>query len=166
MDLDFHSTLIRYFTAEKYESVMFFLVGCAALGFGVLLLLHGGAYRMAAIPLIAVALAQIPVGAGVFLRTDAQVTTLTARWQNDRSAFRAEETDRMTKVMNNFRVYKYAEIAILALGVALALFFPHREKLYAAGIGCIAQGAFMLIADLFAEHRGQQYLDAVGKLSQ
>lgn len=164
MDFDFHSTLIRYFTAEKYEAVAFFVVGCAAFGFGVLLLIHGGPYRFAALPLIAVALAQLSVGAGVFLRTDRQVDTLTARWQGERAAFRSEETARMEKVMANFRIYKTAEIAVLLFGIALAVFFPHREKLYAAGIGCIGQAALMLIFDLFAEHRGREYLAAVQKL--
>lgn len=165
MDLDFHSTLIRYFTAEKYEAVAFFLVGCMAFGFGVLLLVHGGPYRFAAIPLIAVSLAQISVGAGVFVRTDRQVDTLTARWQSDRGAFRSEETARMQTVMTNFRVYKTVEIAVLVLGIALVLLFPQRERLYSAGIGCIGQAALMLVFDLFAEHRGREYLDAVGKLS-
>ncbi len=70
----------------------------------------------------------------------------------------------MDRVMAGFRLYKGAEIALLATGVALALAFPRREGLHAAGIGLVLQAALMLVLDLFAEKRGRDYLDAVARL--
>lgn len=71
----------------------------------------------------------------------------------------------MEKVMANFRIYKLVEIAIFALGVGLTFAFPGRDFVYSVGIGCVAQGAFMLVLDLFAEHRGAAYLEALRALA-
>ena len=51
------------------------------------------------------------------------------------------------------------------LGIALTFAFAQREFVFAAGVGCIAQGAFMLVLDLFAEHRGVAYLRLLRGLS-
>ena len=70
----------------------------------------------------------------------------------------------MNKVMRSFHLYKVVEIAILAAGIVMTFAFRSRDGLYAAGIGCILQGALMLVFDLFAEHRAQVYIDHIQRL--
>ena len=70
----------------------------------------------------------------------------------------------MEQVMTNVRIYQTVELPVFALGVALTFAFPGRDFLYAAGIGCIAQGAFMLVLDLLAEHLGATYLKSLRSL--
>ena len=158
-------SMIGYFQAEKQEAAIFVAVGAVALAVALLLLRGGGPWRAMAWPLGAVALIQLAVGGAVHLRTDGQVAALEARLATDPAAFRAEEAARMEKVMAGFRTYKAVEVALLAAGIALALLFPGRQALLAAGVGLIIQPAFMLVLDLFAEHRGRAYLAALARLA-
>jgi hypothetical protein len=151
--------MASYFSAEKWEGLVFVLVGVAAMALTAWL--WRGPYRGMGIPLVLIGLIQISVGGSVFLRTDAQLVELTAQLDSAPMALKTSELSRMEKVMANFRTYKMIELGIFALGVALTYLFPHRDSLYAAGIGCIAQAAFMLVLDLFAEHRGAGYLAAL-----
>ena len=156
--------VIRYFAAEKQESLLFAAAGVVALAAAALLLRGGGPYRAMAWPLAAVAVIQLAVGGSVFLRTDRQVAALEARLAADPAGFRAEEAARMDRVMAGFRLYKAVEIALLAAGIGLALAFPRREGWYAAGIGLLAQASLILVLDLFAEKRGRDDLDAIARL--
>lgn len=156
--------LVRYFAAEKQESLLFLAAGLVALLAAALLLRGGGPYRAMAWPLAAIAVIQVAVGGAVLLRTDRQVGALEARLVADPAGFRSEESARMERVMAGFRLYKAVEIALLAAGIGLALAFPRREGWYAAGIGLLLQAALMLVLDLFAEKRGRDYLDAIGRL--
>lgn len=155
------ATLASYFAAEKGESVVFVACGAIALLVSAWLWISGNTYKGLAIPLVLIGLIQIGVGGAVYLRTDEQVATLTAQLASEPSAFAKAEAARMKKVLTSFRTYKLVELAIFALGVALTFAFAKRPMVYSAGIGCIAQAAVMLVCDLFAEHRGQAYLDAV-----
>ena len=67
----------------------------------------------------------------------------------------------MEKVQRNFELYKIAEIALLALGIALSYVFKKNVFVYGIAIGLIIQSAVMLVADLFAEARGATYLEQV-----
>ncbi|HEX2569772.1 MAG TPA: hypothetical protein VH877_09460 [Polyangia bacterium] len=160
-----HDELVRYFSAEKSESLLFLLAGVGALVASALLVRNGSPYRGMAIPLVIVGLIQVVVGASVYLRTDAQVATLTGLFDGTPTEFQRAELARMAVVMRSFQIYKAIEIVILLGGIVLALLYPHRERLYAAGIGCILQGSLMLVLDLFAEKRGQIYIDAIRRLA-
>ena len=69
----------------------------------------------------------------------------------------------MAAVMANFQVYKAIEIAIVVAGAALVLFLRKRPAFAAIGVGCLLQGSAMLAFDLFAEARGQTYIEAIGR---
>jgi hypothetical protein len=159
-----HDELVRYFSAEKSESLLFILMGVGAFVASALLFRSESPYRGMAIPLTAIGLIQVGVGATVYLRTDAQVAALTALLKGTPAEFQQAELARMAVVMRSFQLYKAIEIVVLAGGIVLALLFPRRERLYSAGIGCLLQGSLMLVMDLFAERRGQVYIDAIRRL--
>jgi hypothetical protein len=163
--MSMQSQLLRYFTEEKAESALFVAVGVVAIAVSVWLWRTGSAYRGMAYPLIGVALIQLVVGGTVFLRTEGQVAALTAQLASAPAAYQAAEVARMEVVMRGFALYKVIELVLFAVGVALTYAFRQRETLYAVGVGLVVQSSLMLVADLFAERRGDVYLEQVRAMS-
>ena len=155
--------LASYFQAEKQESAVFVMMGLLSIAAAMWAWRERPQYRAIAYPLVAIALIQLVVGGGVFDRTDGQVAALVEQRRTDSVAFHGAEGARMAQVMANFQVYKAIEIAILVAGAALVLLYRNRASLAAIGVGCMLQGGAMLVFDLFAEVRGQTYIDALGR---
>jgi hypothetical protein len=157
--------LLRYFVAEKHESLIFMFLGLVAIFVGVWLLLTSGYYSRfqgMAYPFIAVAFVQIIVGSTVYFRTDAQIASLTQQLVAAPAQYKADEIKRMDVVNKNFTMYKIAEIVLLIVGIAITLLWQHTHPtLYAVGLGLFVQSALMLAADLFAEDRAYTYLAAI-----
>ena len=124
-----------YFTAEKQESLIFLTIGLVAIGISVWLWINGHRLKSMAYPLVAVALLQILVGASVYLRTDSQVSALSAQLQTNPAALKAEETTRMQTVMTNFSIYKAVEMLLLIVGVGVGMIAFWQRHDMAAGIG-------------------------------
>jgi len=158
--------LVRYFQAEKAESALFVLAAVAAVAISLVLINSANEYRWIAAPLIAIALIQATVGGAVLLRTNQQVERLTNQLDSDPQDYRAQELARMDAVERNFRLYKIAEISVLAIGIALTYAMRARLGWYSVGIGCIAQAALMLVFDLVAEHRADVYVEHIRRLVQ
>ena len=154
-----------YFVAEKQESVIFVVVGLLAIGFSLWLWMNGHRLKYMAYPLVVIALMQIVVGGTVYLRTDSQVSTLSAQLQVNRAALKAEETARMETVMKNFSIYKSIEMLLLIMGVGMIAFFQRHDVAAGIGVGLVLQAAFTLTLDIFAETRGADYLSVVQSIA-
>ncbi len=152
---------MAYFTAEKQEALLFMLVGMVAIGVSWWLWKTGSRYKAMAYPLIAVALIQLVVGSTVYFRTSGQMAALQAQLQQDSAAFKAEEIERMEVVVKNFKIYKWIEIALLGLGLALTWAKRGGGHWHAVGVGLLIQASLMLLLDLFAERRADEYLKFV-----
>jgi hypothetical protein len=150
-----------YFSAEKQESVIFLAVGLAAIGISVWLWMNGHRLKSMAYPLVAIALIQMVVGGSIYLRTDTQLSTLSAQLQANPAALKAEETTRMQTVMSNFSVYKAVEMVLLIVGVGMIAFLQRHDVAAGIGVGLVLQAAFTLTLDIFAEARGADYLTAL-----
>jgi energy-converting hydrogenase Eha subunit C len=159
-----HESLIKYFQAEKAESLLFMLVGLVAIAIAIWLWMHGHRLKAMAYPLVAIALIQLVVGGSVYFRTDAQVAQLTQQSKSEPKQFQQAETSRMQTVMKNFTLYKGIEMALVLIGMLMILFFQRYDTAAAIGAGLVLQSAFMLCLDMFAEARGQDYLKALGTL--
>ena len=150
-----------YFVAEKQESVIFIAVGLLALGISVWLWLNGHRLKSMAYPLVVIGLMQIVVGGTVYLRSDSQVSTLSAQMQLNPWVLKAEETTRMQTVMKNFSIYKGIEMLLLIIGVGMIAFLQRHDMAAGIGVGLVLQAALTLTLDIFAEARGADYLSAV-----
>jgi len=157
--------MAQYFTAEKQESLLFVAVGLLAIAIAIWLWINGHRLKFMAFPLLAIAVIQIVVGATVYLRTDGQLARLTEQIGSARQATRQAELARMQTVMKNFAVYKSVEIVMLGLGVGLIAFLQRQDWAAGIGAGLVLQSAFMLSLDVFAEARGQDYVQALGALT-
>ncbi len=154
-----------YFVAEKQESVIFILVGLLAMGLSLWLWMNGHRLKSMAYPLVVIALMQIMVGGTVLLRTDAQLSSLSAQLQTNPAALKAEETARTKTVMKNFSIYKRIEILLLITGIVMIAFLQRYDVAVGIGVGLVLQSAFTLALDIFAEARGAEYLSAIQGLA-
>ncbi|MEN9314712.1 MAG: hypothetical protein RIS35_1105 [Pseudomonadota bacterium] len=155
------NNMSSYFVAEKQESLIFIAVGLLAIGLGLWLWMNGHRLKSMAYPLVVIAVMQIVVGGTVYLRTDQQLSTLSAQLQVDPEALKVEETARMQTVMKNFSTYKAIEMLLLMVGVAMIALLQRNDVAAGIGVGLVLQAAFTLTLDLFAEARGADYLSAV-----
>jgi hypothetical protein len=151
----------NYFAGEKQESVIFVVVGLLAMGLSLWLWMNGHRLKSMAYPLVVIALMQTVVGAMVYLRTDSQLSTLSAQLQANPAALKAEETARMQTVMKKFSIYKTIEMLLLIIGIVMIAFLQRHEVAAGIGIGLVLQSAFTLALDIFAEARGTGYLSAI-----
>jgi len=154
-----------YFGAEKQESLIFVAVGLVAIGISVWLWLNGHRLKSMAYPLVVIALMQIVVGASIYLRTETQLSNLSAQLAANPAALKAEETTRMQTVMKNFSMYKAVEMVLLIVGVGMIAFLQRHDIAAGIGVGLVLQAAFTLTLDIFAEARGSDYLSAIRSLA-
>lgn len=156
----------KYFNAEKYESVLFVLVGLFALLFAAYFLVKVKLpfYSGMAYPLIAVALIQIVVGTSVYFRSPKDIIRVTHILEHEKSRIYAEEIPRMEVVMKNFVIYRWIEIVLLLVGIVMFFYFEPNTLWKGVGLGLAIQASFMLLLDFFAESRGKTYLEFLEKL--
>jgi len=150
----------KYFGAEKSESVLFVLVGVAAIAVAAWFVwkVRQPFYQGMAYPLVAVALIQIVVGTTVYLRSPKDLERVSSLVANQRAIIQQEEIPRMEVVMRNFVMYRWIEIGLLAAGLLLFFMMSEPTTWKGVGLGLSIQAAFMLLLDFFAESRGRDYL--------
>jgi hypothetical protein len=157
-----------YFQSERSESFIF-------LAMGVLAVLLAGwfwfsakpeFYRGMAWPLLLVGIIQVVVGATVYVRSPKDIVAVTEMTASAPDQIRTVEIPRMETVMKNFVIYRYVEMALMIIGLALIIMNKDINFWKGAGAGLFAQATLMLVADYFAEKRGkvywQQLLDFLG----
>jgi ABC-type Fe3+-siderophore transport system permease subunit len=160
------SDIEKYFGAEKSEAVIFMVAGvCAVLVAVVLMIWFRNAFNKGLVfPLVVVAVMHIAVGASVYSRADRQRISNIYAYDMDPASLRDEEVPRMQKVIRNFVVLRWIEIALAVTAIALILLYrssPERVILYGAGVGLFVQAALSLILDFFAEKRAHEYLNGI-----
>jgi multidrug transporter EmrE-like cation transporter len=151
----------KYFNAEKSESLLFVLVGIVTLLLSAYFLvkMKQPFYNGMAYPLIVVALIQLTVGSSVYFRSPKDIARVNQIMQTDATKIQTEEIPRMETVMKNFVLYRWIEIALVVIGIALFLYFQPMTLWKGVGLGLAIQSIFMLLLDYFAESRGKVYLD-------
>lgn len=151
--------LQSYFRAEKQGSYVAIAVGILSCWAGGAFFLNAAApfYLGLALPLALAGVLQLMVGSIILRRTDDQVDELASVLQKDPAAFAQAEMPRMARVMRNFAVYRWVEMACVVFG--LALFWANAATNFWKGLGAgmFVQGLFLLVFDFFAEKRGKTY---------
>lgn len=147
----------KYFNAEKYESLIFVLVGIVAITFAsyFLIKLKQPFYNGMAYPLMAVAIIQIVVGSSVYLRSSKDIERVSAMVLNHKEKIETEEIQRMEVVMKNFKIYRWIEIGLLLVGIVLFYYFDSLSIWKGVGFGLSIQSAFMLLLDFLPKVEGK-----------
>jgi multidrug transporter EmrE-like cation transporter len=156
----------KYFNAEKSESLLFVVVGIVALLLSAYFLvkMKQPVYNGMAYPLIVIALIQLTVGSSVYFRSPKDIARVNQIMQTETAKIQTEEIPRMETVMKKFVIYRWIEIALVGIGIALFLYFQPMTLWKGIGLGLAIQSSFMLLLDYFAENRGKVYLDYLQRL--
>lgn len=154
----------KYFLAEKSESWIFMAIGIAGIVTAIIafFFLKTSFYKGLAMPLVIVGLLLGIVGFTVYKKSDEdRIRNVYALGMNP-GQLKEKELPRMEVVMKNFVVYRYVEIALALLGIALFFYFNKNEtQLFWKGFGlALAIMALLAVtADYFAEKRGNIYIN-------
>jgi hypothetical protein len=92
------------------------------------------------------------------------VVALQAQLDQAPVAFKDQEGQRVARLLDAFRLYKLAEIALIVAAMGLALFLPQQPQARGWALGLLLQAALLLAAGLVAEQRAETYLDAIRRL--
>jgi uncharacterized membrane protein len=149
-----------YFRAERMESLIFLCIGIVSLLLSAWFWwsLKKSFYEGMSWPLIGVGLIQVLVGTGIYFRTPSDIKKAELYLTENKNGVRSAEIPRMETVMRNFVVYRYVELSLALLGLALIFIYHDPGFWKGFGAGLFAQAILMLILDRFAESRGKTYL--------
>ena len=152
--------VLTYFKAERAGSLLFIATGAVAvlLALWFWLSIKKPFYNGMAVSLTTIAIIQLIVGGTVYYRTPLDIKKIESYVTNDRSKIKSEELARMEEVMHSFVTYRYVEILLAILGLALILYFKEPGYWKGLGAGLFAQAILMLLFDYFAESRGKVYI--------
>jgi drug/metabolite transporter (DMT)-like permease len=156
----------KYFTGEKQESLLFVIVGIAAVATAVVFFffLKTNFYKGAAIPLFLVGLLMGIVGYTVYKRSDDDRIRNVYSYDMNPSELKEKELPRMQTVMKNFVIYRWVEIFLFLVGAALYVYFIrdfNKDFWRGFGLALAVMALIALTADYFAERRGKTYTKGI-----
>jgi drug/metabolite transporter (DMT)-like permease len=163
----------KYFIAEKQESLLFLIVGIIAVVLAVVFFFflksNPAFFKGAAIPLFVVGLLLGVVGYTVYARSEQQKKDVAYEMGINPHYVQGSELPRMKTVMRNFVIYRYTEIVLAMIGIALFFYFrsnPSRSFYTGLGLTLAIMALIALGADYFAEKRGAVYTKELEKFAQ
>ncbi|HEV8317202.1 MAG TPA: hypothetical protein VGQ10_07320 [Vicinamibacterales bacterium] len=154
-----HDALMIYFNGEKNAGLFLAGIGLAELAAAALLFRQD--LRSLAATIGVLALAEIALGVGLYLRTDPQVGRLVSQLGAEPARFYTDEGARMALVQRNFVIVQYVELAVVIGSAIVAIAQKARPGLTGIALGLVVSAAFLLAFDVVAESRGEAYLAAI-----
>jgi MFS family permease len=160
--------IIKYFNGEKAESYVFILIGVIALALALyfILALKSSFWKGVAIPFIIVALLEFIVGYTIVTRSPKDITRVETFTQKEPQSIKTLEIPRMEKVMSNFVIFRYAEIALIILGITLMYSSMNDTFWRGIGLGLFIKACIVLCLDFFAERRGHIYIEYLKEFAE
>jgi len=151
----------KYFTGEKAESYLFLAMGIVSIILAVYFFftLKQSFWKGVAVPFLLVAILEIIVGYTIVTRSPKDIVRVENILQNNKQHIQTEEIPRMEKVLQNFVVFRYIEIALIILGILLMYATPAASFWKGLGLGLFMQASIVLTLDFFAESRGKIYIE-------
>jgi MFS family permease len=158
--------VVKYFNGEKAESYIFILIGVIALAIALyfIFVLKTSFWKGVAIPFIIVALLEFIVGYTIVIRSPKDIARVETFIQKESQSIKTIEIPRMEKVLSNFVIYRYVEIALIILGIVLMYSSMNDTFWRGIGLGLFIQACIVLCLDFFAERRGHIYLEYLNQL--
>jgi hypothetical protein len=152
----------KYFVAEKHESLVFLIIGIAAVLLALLFYfsMKTQVYKGAAIPLLILGLIQAVAGYTVYVKSDDQRISQVYAYDMNPDQLKTVELTRMRKVNTNFQIFQRIEIGAFIAGIILVIIFRNQEvKSFWLGFGITLaiMAAELFTADFIAEKRAIQY---------
>lgn len=156
----------KYFIGEKQESLLFLLIGIAGIITAIIFFffIKTNFYKGAAIPLFLIGLLLSIVGYTVYKRSDEDRKRNVYAYDMNPSQLKEKELPRMKTVMKNFVIYRYTELLLMIVGVALYVYFIKdftKDFWRGFGLALAVMALLALTADFFAEQRGKKYTKGI-----
>lgn len=160
--------VVKYFNGEKAESYIFILIGVIALAMALYFIfaLKSSFWKGVGIPFIIVALLEFIVGYTIVTRSPKDITRVETFIKKEPQSIKTLEIPRMAKVMSNFVIFRYAEIALIILGIVLMYSSMNDTFWRGIGLGLFIQASIVLCLDFFAERRGHHYMEYLKEFSE
>ena len=154
------NSVVKYFNGEKAESYLFILIGVIAFAMALyfFFVLKTSFWKGVAIPFIIVALLEFIVGYTIVTRSSKDIIRVQTYIANEPQKIQIDEIPRMEKVLSNFVIYRYVEIALIILGIVLMYSSMNDTFWRGIGLGLFIQASIVLSLDFFAERRGHHYI--------
>lgn len=153
--------LTVYFDGEKNAGLFLAGIAVGLMVATVAMYRAGPNFRAFAATLAIVALAEIGLGVGLYLRTGPQVRRLEEQLRSDAASLYAAESARMARVQRNFMVIEYAELIVVIVAAATAVLLKTRPGPSGVALGLAISASVLLAFDVFAERRGAEYVNAI-----
>jgi hypothetical protein len=152
--------VVKYFNGEKAESYIFIFIGVIAFAMTLYFIftLKTSFWKGVAIPFILVALLEFIVGYTIVTRSSKDIIRVQTYITNESQKIQIDEIPRMEKVLSNFVIYRYVEIALILLGIVLMYSSMNDTFWRGIGLGLFIQASIVLCLDFFAERRGHIYI--------
>lgn len=153
--------IIKYFNGEKSESYVFIIIGLFAFALALyfIFVLKSSFWKGVAIPFLIVALLEFIVGYTIVNRSSKDIVRVETFIKNQTQNIKTDEIPRMDKVLSNFVIYRYVEIALIVLGIVLMYSSMNDTYWRGIGLGLFIQASIVLSLDFFAERRGHIYME-------
>lgn len=150
----------EYFGKEKISSVLFVASGVIGIAFSIYCwfvrrnrFLSGMAW-----PIMLFSIVQLGVGVAIFIRTAEDIERVKNMKVLEPERLLTEEMPRIEKVINNFEVYRYLELAMIVIGL-LMITTKKDSRLRGIGLGLVVEGSILLLADGVAAERAILYFE-------
>jgi hypothetical protein len=158
--------IIKYFNAEKAESLLFISFGVFAILLSVyfFFFIKESFWKGLGIPLLFFSIIQIVIGATIYTRSPKDNLRVETILKYEPGKIQSEEIPRIEKVMKNFVYYRYFEITMIFLGIILMYALSDYGFWKGFGLGLFIQCAVLLSLDFFAERRGYIYIQYLKEL--
>ena len=153
--------LTVYFNGEKHAGLLLAGLAVAGLIAAVIMWRAGSPLRSFAATIGILALAEVALGVGLYLRTGPQVSRLDGQLRSDALAYYSAEAPRMLRVQRNFVIIEYVELAIIVTAAIAALALKSRSGPAGIALGLLVHASILLAFDVFAERRGAEYVSAL-----
>jgi hypothetical protein len=152
--------IVKYFNGEKAESYIFILIGVIAFAMALYFIfgLKTSFWKGVAIPFFVVACLEFVVGYTIVTRSQKDINRVEQFVKSEPQNIKTLEIPRMEKVLSNFVIYIYVEIALIILGIVLMYSSMNDTFWRGIGLGLFIQSSIVLCLDFFAERRGHIYV--------
>jgi hypothetical protein len=158
--------IVKYFNGEKAESYIFIIIGVIALAMALYFFFafKTSFWKGVAIPFVIVALLEFVVGYTIVNRSPKDLVRVETFVTKEPQKIQSVEIPRMEKVLSNFVIFRYIEIALIILGIVLMYSSMNDTFWRGIGLGLFIQASIVLSLDFFAERRGHIYVEYLKEL--
>ena len=156
----------RYFKAERAECLLGIFISLISLSLSAAFIgmEKQPFYTGTAIIFLIAALVEFAICYTVFVRSPKDIVRVNGFLLNDKSKIQSEEIPRMEKVLRNFIVYRWGEMVLALIGLAVLFIFPYATVWKGIGAALFIHAGILLVFDFFAEERGKKYLKFLREL--